>query len=474
MLIFTQHSLAKRALKSYLCPSLLKQENSTLKGRTQLETELTARSVSVEILVNFDQENTLDYQLTDDLDSRERAQVREYVQNVLRKRSYLDFLIGEFSNIDMEEMKPRLKNILRMGLYDMLFMDSSPDYAAINEAVEIAKQSLGSKSGDLVNAILRNIQRDIQNLPKPAFKDRTKLVATTFSHPEWLVSRWTKRFGEREAFQLMQANNKRPVFYVRVNNLRTKTENFKLRMEKTGIDYEESDWLPGYFIVSSVQPFLQKGWLKKGLCQIQDIAAGFAPTILDPQPGESIYDLCAAPGTKAIMISDLMEGEGTIVAVDISTARLEKLAQSAMDNNAENIKILRADARDIDLKMADGVLLDAPCTGTGVLSKRADLRWRRTEQDLADLVKLQEELLDEAANMVKKGGRLVYSTCSLEEEENMGQINNFLDRYDNFVLEDLSDDLPEEVLIEDGKAYQTLPHKQNCDGHFGVRLRRVK
>jgi 16S rRNA (cytosine967-C5)-methyltransferase len=216
-----------------------------------LETEITARSVSVDILVQFDLEGLVDYHRANDLEPRERAQVREYVQNVLRKRSYLDFLIGEFSSIGMDEMKPQLKNILRLGLYDMIFMDSTPDYAAINEAVEIAKLALGSKSGDLVNAILRNIQRDLEKLPKPAFENRTKLVATTFSHPEWMVKRWSERLGEREAFQLMQANNTRPNYYIRVNNLRTKTENFKLRMEKAGIDFTESDWLPGYFKVDT-------------------------------------------------------------------------------------------------------------------------------------------------------------------------------------------------------------------------------
>jgi 16S rRNA (cytosine967-C5)-methyltransferase len=439
-----------------------------------LETEITARSVSVEILVQFDLEGEVNFHLANDLEPRERAQVREYVQSVLRKRSYLDFLIGEFSSIGMDEMKPQLKNILRLGLYDMLYMDSTPDYAAINEAVEITKLALGSKSGDLVNAILRNIQRDIENLPKPAYKDRTKLVATTFSHPEWMVKRWSQRLGEREAFQLMQANNSRPQYYIRVNNLRTKTENFKLRMEKSDIPFTESDWLPGYFKVESVQPFIEKKWLDKGFCLVQDIAAGFAPTILDPQPGETIYDLCAAPGTKTIVISDLMKGEGSVIAVDISSNRLEKLAQSALNYNAENIKIRRSDARDIDLKVTEGVLLDAPCTGTGVLSKRADLRWKRTEKDLEDLVKLQEELLDEAANMITKGGRLVYSTCSLEPEENWEQIEKFLDKYDNFELDDLNGYLPEEVLIENGKAYQTYPHKHACDGHFGVRLVRVK
>lgn len=273
-----------------------------------METELSERSVSVEILINFDEKNVIDFALANELDTRQKAQVREYVQNILRKRSYLDFLIDHYSSVQVDEMKPGLKNILRLAIYDMLFMDSTPDYAAINEAVELGKRKLGGKTGDLVNAIMRNLQRDGEDLPKPAFKDRNKLVATTFSHPEWLTARWRKRFGEREAFQLMQANNSRPNYYVRVNTLRTKPENFELRMEKMDVQAEPSDFLPYYYKVDSVQPLIEKGLLKKGLCLVQDVAAGFAPTILDPQPDESVFDLCAAPGTKSIMMSDLMEG----------------------------------------------------------------------------------------------------------------------------------------------------------------------
>lgn len=439
-----------------------------------METEFSARTASIDILIDFDINQNLDFSIADELETRERAQVREYVQNIFRRRSYLDFLIDHYSSIAVDEMKAELKNILRLGIYDMLFMDSTPDYAAINEAVEIAKFKLGSKTGDLVNAIMRNLQRDLENLPKPAYKDRTKLVATTFSHPEWMVERWRKRFGEREAFQLMQANNSRPNYYVRVNSLRTKPENFELRMDKMGVEFEASDWLPNFYKVDSVQPFIEKGLLAKGVCQVQDIAAGFAPFVLDPQPGEKIYDLCAAPGTKSIMISDLTEAKSDILAVDISGERLEKLAESALNFEAENIKIRRGDVLELSLPLADAVLLDAPCTGTGVLSKRADLRWRRDEEGLKNAVDLQEKLLEEAANMVKVGGRLVYSTCSLEPEENMEQVQKLLDKMeDNFVLEPLEDFVPEEILTEDGKAYQTFPHKHGCDGHFGVLLKRV-
>lgn len=437
-----------------------------------LETEASARSVSIEILKDFDENGILNYASADELEVRDRAEVREYVQNILRRRSYLDFLIDHFSNVGIEEMKPHLKNILRLGVYDMVFMDSTPDYAAINESVEIAKYSLGSRTGDLVNAILRNLQREIEELPKPQYEERSKLIATTFSHPEWLVKRWTKRFGEREAFQLMQANNRRPVYYVRVNNLRTKTENFKLRMTKNDVEFEESNWLPGYFQVESVAPFISKGWLEKGFCIIQDIAAGFAPSLLDPQSGETVYDLCAAPGTKSMVMSDLMDAEGSILAVDISSERLEKLAQSAVEHHAENIRVRRADVTELELPPADAVLLDAPCTGTGVLSKRADLRWRRDEEDLEGAVEQQVKLLDSAAAMVKEGGRLVYSTCSLEEEENWQQVENFLERHEDFELASVEGYLPEETFFEDGQTYQTFPHKHQSDGHFGVRLNR--
>lgn len=422
------------------------------------------------MLIAFDHSNRLDFSHADELEPRERSQVRDYVQNILRRRSYLDFLVGEFSSVTVEDMKPELKNILRLAFYEMVFMEQIPDYASINEAVEIAKRTLGSKSGDLVNAILRNLQRDFETLPRPSYSDRRKLIAVTYSHPEWLVDRWVRRFGEREAFQLMTANNRRPEYFVRVNTLRTKPANFELRMQKAGVEFTPSDWLPGYYKVSSLQPLLQKGFFEKGLCQVQDVAAGMAPTILDPQPGESIYDLCAAPGTKSIMISDMMGGEGDILAVDIDAHRLQRLAESALAYNAENIRIRRGDVLDLNLKVTDGVLLDAPCTGTGVLCKRADLRWRRTPEELANIVKVQASLLEEAANMVKKGGRLVYSTCSLEPEENMEQVNRFLQTYDNFELEDLSEFLPEEVLAEEGKAYQTFPHIHGCDGHFGVRM----
>ncbi len=439
-----------------------------------MEKTQNARFTSIQILTQFEETNKLNTEALSDLDGQNRQQANEYIQGILRRKSYLDFLISEYSAVGVDEMKPFFKNILRLGMYDLIFMDGTPDYAAINEAVEIAKREMSSKSGDLTNAVLRKVQRDIEKLPRPKFEDRTKLIATTFSHPEWMVERYVARFGEREAFQLMQANNKRPDYYIRVNGLKTNEKNFKLRLEKAGVDFEESDWLPGYFRVQSLNEIRSKGWFEKGLCQVQDIAAGFAPTILDPQPGESVYDLCAAPGTKTIVLADLMQNKGNIFSVDDDGNRIPLIAENVTNYGVDIVNVQRADITQERFKLANAVLLDAPCSGTGVLSKRADLRWRRKPEQLEEFVKLQAELLDAAGNMVSKGGRLVYSTCSLEPEENMEQVMNFLDEYDNFELEDLSDYLPEEVLADEGLSYQTFPHKHNCDGHFGVLLKRVK
>lgn len=438
-----------------------------------LETTLTARFASIQTLTDFEENLKLETNLMNKLTGQDRQQANEYVQGILRRRSYLDFLISKFTTVDIEEMKPLFKNILRLGIYDLLFMDGTPDYAAINEAVEIGKEQMSGKSGDIINAVLRKIQREREQLPKPDFPDRTKLIATTFSHPEWLVKRWVKRLGEREAFQLMQANNRSPEYYLRVNNLKTTSDNFSLRMKKNGIEFEESDWLPDYFKVSTLSSIRSKNWFEKGFCQVQDIAAGFAPAILDPQPDEKVYDICAAPGTKTIVLADMMENQGSILAVDISAERISTIAENVTKYGAQNVKIQRSDVTEDRFKLADAVLLDAPCSGTGVLSKRADMRWRRTPEQLDEFVKQQAELLDAAANMVTRGGRLVYSTCSIEPEENTEQIKAFLKEYDNFELQDLSDYLPEEVLSPDGKYYQTFPHRHDCDGHFGVLLKRV-
>lgn len=437
-----------------------------------MEKKLTARKASVKALDYFESNKKTNPDILNELEGQERQQANEYLQGIFRKKSYLDFLISRFSSLPPENMNPPYKNILRVGLYDLLFMDGTPDYAAINEAVELAKEHGGSRSADLINAILRRVQREYPDLPKPDFEDRTELIAVTFSHPDWLVQRWVNRLGERKAFALMQYNNQHPHYYLRVNTLKTNDRNFQLRMSKADIAFEESDWLPGYYKVDHLNKIRSKGWFQKGVVQVQDVAAGFAPVILDPKPGETVYDLCAAPGTKTIAMCDMMQNDGTIIAVDISSERIAKIADNVTNYGAEIVNIQRADVTKERFRLADAVLLDAPCSGTGVMAKRADLRWRLSENDFKELVNTQDELLDAAANMVKRGGRLVYTTCSIEPDENMDRIRHFLDIYNNFELESLEDYLPDEVLTEKGLAFQTFPHIHQCDGHFGVLLRR--
>ncbi len=440
-----------------------------------MDTEFSERYICVQILNNFDKEGVLDYSYTYELDAYESGTVRDYVLNILRRRSYIDFIVDHYSTIAADDMKPGFRNILRLAIYEIGFVGLSSDTEAIDEILEIAKIMLGSNTADILNAIIRNIQRESKTLPKPSFEDRNKLVATTFSHPEWLVQRWRERFGEREAFQLMQANNGALPYYVRVNTLRTTTQNFELRMKKMGIQFEASDWLPNFYKVDSVEAFFEKDLINKGVCHIHNIAAGFSPYVIDPQPGEIIYDLCARKGIKSIMLADLTNAESSILAVDESEHKLERIAEQALHFKAENIKIRRGKVQDLALPLADAVLLEAPSSASGVLCNHPEIRWTLTEEDFNNTVELQELLLEEAANMVKLGGRLVYTTRSLEPEENMEQVKKLMDKMDdNFELEKLDDFVPEEILAEDGFAFQTYPHLHNCDGYFGVLLKRVK
>lgn len=440
-----------------------------------MDTEFSERYISVQILNNFDKEGVLDYSYTFELDSYESSNVRDYVLNILRRKSYIDFIVNHYSTIAAEEMKTEFRNILRLAVYEIGFVGLTNDSDAIDEIIETAKTMLGSNSADIINATIRNIQREAKSLPKPTYEDRNKLVAATFSHPEWLVQRWRDRFGEREAFQLMQVNNTALPKYVRVNTLRTTTQNFELRLKKMGIDFEESEWLPNFYKVDSVEAIFEKGLIQKGICHVHNVAAGFSPFVIDPQPGEVIYDLCARKGIKSIMLADLTNAESSILAVDESEYKLERLAEHALNFKAENIKIRRGRVQDLALPLADAVLLEAPSTASGVLSNHPEIRWTITEEDFKQTVELQELLLEEAANMVKLGGRLVYTTRSLEPEENMEQVQKLMDKMeDNFELEKLDDFLPEEILAEDGYAFQTYPHKHNCDGYFGVLLRRIK
>ncbi len=412
--------------------------------------------------------------LSEEIDPRVERQATEYVASVTRWRRWLDFLIQHFYRGKFNKMEPTLKQILRVGLYDLLFLETPP-HAALNEAVAGAKRMVRPGAGGLVNGILRSVVRQKEHLPTPATGDAADDLAIRYSHPTWLVRRWLDHFGPEETEALLRWNNTRPVYGLRINTFKISAGDFKIMLDDEGVEWEPSRYLDDFVRVRRLQAVLRAGWVEEGRCVVQDESGGLVVRLLDPQPGETLVDGCAAPGSKALYAAARMQNRGRLLAFDAHTGRL-RLAEDAA--RAQGVSILQTDALDLrdlarrnDRPEADRVLLDVPCSGLGVLSKRADLRWRRTPEEIQALTILQDQLLDAASRLVRPGGLLVYSTCTIEPDENKQRIEAFLDRKPDFHVESASGYVPEAVVTPEG-FLATLPHRHHVDGAFGARLRK--
>lgn len=375
------------------------------------------------------------------LEDRDIKLVTVIVAGTVRWKRYLDYLIMSLCSEEkvFREMEPLLLQILRIGFFEILKLDV-PAYAAVDENVRLAKVALRPGAGNMVNAILRKLvllkETDSLPLPKIEGDDRAQARALSiiYSHPVWMVRRWIRFHGKDEALRLMNWNNSDPHFSLRVNTSKGYTRaDLVKRLESLQVHYEESIMDEFVRIREGMQQVLKAGLLKDGICAVQDESAGLVVSVVDPQPGETIVDCCAAPGGKTLFMASRLSGEGKIWALDINKGRLRILMDAAklhgLDDMITDIHAdLRLYAKETTVKY-DKVLLDAPCSGLGVLSKRADLRWNRQFENLEELMCLQDELLDSASMLVKPGGILIYSTCSIDPEENEERITAFVQRH---------------------------------------------
>lgn len=405
-----------------------------------------------------------------DTDPGRERQVRDLVAGVTRWQRYLDFLIDSFYKSKSGNLEKPLRTVLRVGLYEILFTET-PDHAAIHEAVEAAKVHVRQGASGLTNGLLRSVLRKRDELPVPSDAVTATRLGVQYSHPDWMVERWMEDFGEPDTIRLMVHNNERPTYGIHV--VADEAEVMDV-LGEAGVEATPSDFIPGFWRLKSVQPLLRGGFLKGGSVRVQDEAAAMVVRALAPEPGERILDMCAAPGGKSLMAAAMMKGEGEIVASDIHKRRLNLLRTAADAEGLTNITVEAGDGTNPAEAWKgafDKVLLDAPCTGFGVMSKRADMRWNRKESDLEELTLLQRSLLDAAATCVRPGGVLVYSTCSIDVEENFAQVSNFLYRNPCFTLDSLPEGFPESLRNEDG-CFESLPFQTGMDGAFAARLRR--
>jgi 16S rRNA (cytosine967-C5)-methyltransferase len=408
-------------------------------------------------------EDLLERALADaQLSSSDRGLCQEIAYGVVRWQAALDWLIARKTN--GREQKPALQNLLRLGLYQIFWLDRIPDHAAVHETVELAKQNGFGPQAGFVNAILRGYLRETVETKKLLAELKISNPAIGLSHPQWLVEKWQKRFGVEKTSQLLEWNNTPPKTFARVNALKFGGASVpasrlfeKWREENVEYDFVRREQLEEnlVFELKSHPPLNSLSSFRNGWFYIQDPSTLLAPRELGAQPGETILDLCAAPGGKTTFIAQLMKNEGKIVACDISEERLKLVHENCARLGVTCVDPILSSTLNSQLSTFNRVLVDAPCSNSGVMRRRVDLRWRISPEEILRLQQTQLDLLKLAATKLKSGGVLIYSTCSLETEENSEVVKEFLREHKNFKSE---------------SERELLPFVDNVDGAFVAKL----
>ena len=398
-----------------------------------------------------------------------RAFARELVFGTVRWMKRIDWSIERFLQKGIDALSPTVRNALRLGAYQLLFLDRVPHWAAVSESVELVKEKEGKKAGGLVNAILRNIARE-KELLIPDSPEPLERLSLKWSFPLWLVKKLRKRF-EEETEALLKALNESPPFTIRANILKTSRED--LMKILSPFRPEPTRWSPVGIILYKTQGILESEAFKKGLFQVQDEGAQLVSLILSPQKGERILDVCAAPGGKTTHMAELMGNEGQIVALEVNPWRIKWMKENLVRLGVNIVEINRYNAtKPISFKGFDRVLVDVPCSGFGVLRRNPDLKWRMTEKEIYRLTEIQKRILRNSLETLKDGGLLLYSTCTLTFEENeevvkeiAGQKGVSLVNLREYAF------LPGTFFNAEG-FFLSLPHKHGTDGFFGALLRK--
>lgn len=403
-------------------------------------------------------------------DARDSAFLLELVYGVLRNRALLDWTLNQLSLQPVEKTDAWTRNILRLGAYQMRFLDRVPVSAAVNTATELAKV-YGKKSG-YVNGLLRNLDRKRDTIIFPGPEDPMRRLSVLHSHPEWLIRRWVKRFGV-EATEGLLANNNRPApLVIRTNTLKTTREELKASLDSEGARAVGSIYSPiGLEIVSG--PGIQElSSFRNGWFTVQDEAAQLIGMMLAPRPGEKALDACAAPGGKATHLAELMKNQGTLIALESDPKRIERVLENSARLGASVVAPTPGDATRYAEGGFDKVLIDAPCSGLGVLRRHPDGRWNKNEGTIKDRARLQRKILGNCAGLLKRGGALVYATCTTEPEENEEVVNDFLAKHADFAIDDPRPFLSASAakLVDTNNFFRTFPTVPEMDGFFGARM----
>jgi 16S rRNA (cytosine967-C5)-methyltransferase len=451
--------------------------------------EYDARKTALDVLNTLNQnKKTLDAILSEvpgeeKFGSRqERALFTAIVFGVLRWRGRLDHIIDYFSNTPIHKIEPAVLNILRLGLFQIIYLDRIPDSAAVNTSVELTKQSASTWVAGFVNALLRKAASHYTEVPFSTFANNPLAYLTNNrSLPNWIAQRWLKRFNPETLTALCDTINSIPPITIRTNTLKTTREALMISLEGDVECVDRTPFAPdGLKIINPQQSIPVFAGFKKGWFQVQDEAAQLVSLLLNPKPGETVLDACAGLGGKTAHIAQLMQNKGNVVAIDNDEKKLQQLG---FEMQRLNISIVQARCCDLNssldnkqVGLFDRILLDAPCSGLGVLRRNPDIKWKTAEADLKRHAHIQKRFLVNLSKILKPKGILVYSVCSIEPEENEAVINAFLKNHPEFVIDKNLGSLPGSLhsQVESKTGFKTLPMLNNMDGFYLVRLRKIE
>jgi 16S rRNA (cytosine967-C5)-methyltransferase len=420
------------------------------------------------------------------LSARDQALVTRLVYGTLAWQGFLDHIIAAFARRALAGLDPPVRIVLRLALLQMCVLSKIPAFAAVDTAVRLIKRHRGGVAVSFVNAVLRRAATGWRAVPLPSpTHDLGGYLATRLSHPRWLVEQWLARYGAEETEALLRANNEAAPTVLRVNFMRANRDAVIATLREAGWVVHETRYAPTAITIERGDALAALPGYAQGHCSLQGEASQLVGFLVGAQPGQRVLDACAAPGGKATHLAEMMENRGEIIALDAHPGGVDRTATMARRLGLTILRPLVADARSwmpsaVDSRLStvdhlfDCVLVDAPCSGLGTLRSHPEIKWRRSRADVAQLASLQLELLARLAGLVRRGGIVVYATCTLTSEENEHVIEAFLRDRSGFHIDDPRPHLPEAArgLVSDDLALRTFPHRHGLDGFFAVRLKR--
>ena len=402
------------------------------------------REVALKVLYNIEVNKaysniTLDEEINKNmkiLDNRDIGFISELTYGVITWKLTIDEIIKKYSNLRLKKISPWILNILRMGIYQIVFLNKVPKSAAVNESVNLAKRYGHKGSSNFVNAILRKVSKnDYEEMFK--IENNVERISKTNSMPVWIVETLLKENTLEKVEEICKNSNLKPELSIRVNNLKTSKEELKKKLEEKDIKVENGV-LEDFLILKNAKNIENIEEFKNGFFTVQDEAAGLTAKILNPQINDTVLDACSSPGGKTTYLAEIMKDKGEVIAFDIHPHRVKLVEQVSKRLNLKSIKTDVKDSSIYDEKYKekfDKILLDVPCLGLGVLKRKPDIKWQRKKEDIKEISKIQKQILDTCSKYLKKGGALVYSTCSILKEENEDVVNEFLEENENFEME---------------------------------------